>query len=159
LLDALGIAAQVVPNLPMRKALRGAAFKVREGSAFSRALGDSGQFPPVALRLIASGERSGELPRMLEEAAQQAARTRSLDDGADFGVGPGGNPRGRCDGAVHRARDPAADFRFEPDGEIADRRRRICRRMHAAKPGAASTIERDAAAVAHPEFPPDPGSR
>ena len=74
LLDALGIAAQVVPNLPMREALRGAAFKVREGSAFSRALGDSGQFPPVALRLIASGERSGELPRMLEEAAQQQQR-------------------------------------------------------------------------------------
>ncbi len=74
LLDALGIAAQVVPNLPMREALRGAAFKVREGSAFSRALGDSGQFPPVALRLIASGERSGELPRMLGEAAQQQQR-------------------------------------------------------------------------------------
>lgn len=74
LLDALGIAAQVVPNLPMREALRHAAFKVREGSAFSRALGESGLFPPVALRLIASGERSGELPRMLEEAAQQQQR-------------------------------------------------------------------------------------
>jgi general secretion pathway protein F len=69
LLDALGIAAQVVPNLPMREAMRRAAFKVREGSAFSRALGESGLFPPVALRLIASGERSGELPRMLGEAA------------------------------------------------------------------------------------------
>ncbi|MBO9662070.1 type II secretion system inner membrane protein GspF [Dokdonella sp.] len=74
LLDALGIAAQVVPNLPMREALKRAAFKVREGAAFSRALGESGQFPPVALRLIASGERSGELPRMLEEAAQQQQR-------------------------------------------------------------------------------------
>ncbi len=74
LLDALGIAAQVVPNLPMREALRRAAFKVREGTAFSRALGESGQFPPVALRLIASGERSGELPRMLEEAAAQQQR-------------------------------------------------------------------------------------
>lgn len=74
LLDALGIAAQVVPNLPMREALKRAAFKVREGSAFSRALGESGLFPPVALRLIASGERSGELPRMLEEAAQQQQR-------------------------------------------------------------------------------------
>ena len=74
LLDALGIAAQVVPNLPMREALRRAAFKVREGSAFSRALGESGQFPPVALRLIASGERSGELPRMLGEAAAQQQR-------------------------------------------------------------------------------------
>ncbi len=74
LLDALGIAAQVISNLPMRDALRRAAFKVREGSAFSRALGESGQFPPVALRLIASGERSGQLPRMLGEAAAQQQR-------------------------------------------------------------------------------------
>ena len=74
LLDALGIAAQVVENLPMREALKRAAFKVREGSAFSRALGESGQFPPVALRLIASGERSGELSRMLNEAASQQQR-------------------------------------------------------------------------------------
>ncbi|MBA8889514.1 general secretion pathway protein F [Dokdonella fugitiva] len=74
LLDALGIAAQVVSNLPMREALKRAAIKVREGGAFSRALGESGQFPPVALRLIASGERSGELPRMLEEAAAQQQR-------------------------------------------------------------------------------------
>lgn len=74
LLDALGIAAQVVPNLPMREALRRAAFKVREGSAFSRVLGESGHFPPVALRLIASGERSGQLPRMLGEAAAQQQR-------------------------------------------------------------------------------------
>lgn len=74
LLDALSIAAQVVPNLPMRSALRQAAFKVREGTGFAKALGDSGQFPPVALRLIASGERSGELPRMLDQAAQQQQR-------------------------------------------------------------------------------------
>ena len=53
LLDALAIAAQVVPNLPMRESLRQAAFKVREGSGFARALAESKQFPPVALRLIA----------------------------------------------------------------------------------------------------------
>ena len=74
LLEALSIAAQVVPNLPMREALRRAAFKVREGSGFARALAESGQFPPVALRLIASGEKSGELPRMLDEAAAQQQR-------------------------------------------------------------------------------------
>ncbi|MGA9422915.1 MAG: type II secretion system inner membrane protein GspF [Rhodanobacteraceae bacterium] len=74
LLDALSIAAQVVSNLPMRAALQRAAFKVREGGGFSRALGESGQFPPIALRLIASGERSGELPRMLIEAAAQQQR-------------------------------------------------------------------------------------
>jgi general secretion pathway protein F len=74
LLEALRVAAQVVSNLPMREALQHAAFKVREGSAFSRALGESGLFAPVVLRLVASGERSGELPRMLGEAAAQQQR-------------------------------------------------------------------------------------
>ena len=77
LLDALAIAAQVVPNLPMRDALRRAAVRVREGSGFARALGESGQFPSVALRLVASGEKSGELPRMLDEVA--AHQQRELD--------------------------------------------------------------------------------
>jgi general secretion pathway protein F len=74
LLDSLQIAAQVMPNLPMREAVKGAAVKVREGGSFSRALGESGYFPPVALRLIASGERAGELERMLDEAANQEQR-------------------------------------------------------------------------------------
>jgi general secretion pathway protein F len=74
LLDSLQIAAQVMPNLPMREAVKRAAVKVREGGSFSRSLGDSGYFPPVALRLIASGERAGELERMLDEAANQEQR-------------------------------------------------------------------------------------
>jgi general secretion pathway protein F len=74
LLDSLQIAAQVMPNLPMREAVRRAALKVREGGSFSRSLEDSGYFPPVALRLIASGERAGELEHMLEEAANQQQR-------------------------------------------------------------------------------------
>ncbi|HSM99467.1 MAG TPA: type II secretion system F family protein, partial [Rudaea sp.] len=74
LLDALQIGAQVMPSLPMRAAVKRAALKVREGGNFSRALGESGYFPPVALRLIASGERAGELERMLEEAANQQQR-------------------------------------------------------------------------------------
>lgn len=74
LLDSLQIGAQVMPNLPMRAAVKRAALKVREGGSFSRALGESGYFPPVALRLIASGERAGELERMLEEAANQQQR-------------------------------------------------------------------------------------
>jgi len=74
LLEALQIAAQVMPNLPMRAAVKRAAVTVREGGSFSRALGDSGYFPPVALRLIASGERAGELERMLDEAANHQQR-------------------------------------------------------------------------------------
>ena len=74
LLDALNIGAQVMPNLPMRAAVKRAAVKVREGGSFSRALGESGYFPAVALRLIASGERAGELERMLDEAANHQQR-------------------------------------------------------------------------------------
>jgi len=74
LLEALQIGAQVIPNLPMRAAIRRAAVKVREGGSFSRSLGESGYFPPVALRLIASGERAGELERMLDEAANHQQR-------------------------------------------------------------------------------------
>jgi general secretion pathway protein F len=74
LLDSLNIAAQVMPNLPMREAVRRAAVKVREGSAFSRALAESNYFAPVTLRLIASGERAGALERMLDEAANEQQR-------------------------------------------------------------------------------------
>jgi general secretion pathway protein F len=74
LLEALQIGAQVMPNLPMRAAVKRAAVKVREGGSFSRSLGESGYFPPVALRLIASGERAGELERMLDEAANHQQR-------------------------------------------------------------------------------------
>jgi len=74
LLESLQIGAQVVANLPMRAAIKRAAAKVREGGSFSRSLGESGYFPPVALRLIASGERAGELEHMLDEAANNQQR-------------------------------------------------------------------------------------
>ena len=74
LLEALTITARVVPNLAVRQAIGGASARVREGSSLARALGDSGQFPPVALRLIAAGERSGALDRMLAEAAAYCSR-------------------------------------------------------------------------------------
>ena len=74
LLDSLQIAAQVMPNLPMRDAVKRAAVRVREGGSFSRSLAESGFFPPVVLRLIASGERAGELEHMLDEAANQQQR-------------------------------------------------------------------------------------
>lgn len=73
-LDAIRLAAGTVRNRPMREALRRAGARVREGAGFARSLGDSGLFPPVALRLIASGERSGRLDRMLDEAARHQQR-------------------------------------------------------------------------------------
>jgi len=69
ILDALRISAQVISNLPMREAVQEAASRVREGTGISRALERSGQFPPMMLHLIASGETSGRLEQMLERAA------------------------------------------------------------------------------------------
>ena len=74
LLTALREAARVVANLPMRRALEEAALKVREGVTLSRALAASGLFPPILVHLIASGESSGKLDRMLERAAIQQER-------------------------------------------------------------------------------------
>ena len=74
ILDAMSISAQVVQNMPMRKAVEDAALKVREGMAINRALEQSGYFPPMTIHLIASGESSGKLDEMLERSATQQER-------------------------------------------------------------------------------------
>lgn len=73
-LDAMRISAEVMTNLPMRRAVRDAASRVREGSGISRALEQSGQFPPMLLHLVASGENSGKLEQMLDRAAVNQER-------------------------------------------------------------------------------------
>ncbi len=74
ILEGLRIAAQVVTNLPMRKAVEEAASKVREGSAIHKALDASKYFPPMTVHLIASGEASGNIEEMLERAAESQER-------------------------------------------------------------------------------------
>jgi general secretion pathway protein F len=77
-LEALSYAAQTVRNRPMQLSLRRAAARVREGGGFARALAESGLFPPVAVRLIASGEKSGRLDQMLDQAARHQQRELEL---------------------------------------------------------------------------------
>ncbi|HET6604734.1 MAG TPA: type II secretion system inner membrane protein GspF [Xanthomonadaceae bacterium] len=74
LLEALSIAAQVVQRIPLREALARVAVRVREGSSLSAALAETRQFPPVVVRLTASGERAGRLDAMLLEAADYTER-------------------------------------------------------------------------------------
>lgn len=69
LVEALNIGAQVIANLVIRADVLVAAQKVREGGSLTRALENSGQFPPMMLHMIASGERSGELDQMLTRTA------------------------------------------------------------------------------------------
>jgi general secretion pathway protein F len=90
LLEALSIAGQVVVNAPLREALARAALRVREGQGLARALTDTGQFPPIAVRLIASGEKSGRLDEMLFEAAAHSERELDTAVGLVTAVlGPG----------------------------------------------------------------------
>lgn len=90
LLEALSISSQVVGNLHLRQVLQRVASRVREGLPFSKVLSDTGYFPPVAVRLVASGERSGRLDQMLGEAAQQQERELDTALGvAMAALGPG----------------------------------------------------------------------
>jgi general secretion pathway protein F len=77
LLPALNAAAGVVSNLPMRSAVDEIYKKVREGGSLSRAIAATGLFPPVMTHLVASGEKSGRLPEMLDRIANQ--QTQELD--------------------------------------------------------------------------------
>lgn len=74
LLDAMSLANATVANHDLRAALGQAAARVREGVPLAQALARSGWFPPLAVRLIASGERAGRLDAMLDEAAAQLER-------------------------------------------------------------------------------------
>lgn len=69
LVEALRIAAEVTSNWHIRDAIRQTAVRVTEGGSLSRALEDSGYFPPMMMQMIASGEQSGELDDMLARAA------------------------------------------------------------------------------------------
>lgn len=71
LMTSLQAAARIVTLMPMQVAIKEATDAVRDGGALSRALRDSGQFPPILIHLIANAEASGELGKMLESAAVQ----------------------------------------------------------------------------------------
>ncbi len=85
-LEGMRIAAEVVTNLPMRRAVDEAARRVREGSSINRALHKSGFFPPMVVHLIASGEASGNLDEMLERAATSQERELETAVSALMGV-------------------------------------------------------------------------
>lgn len=71
LLKSLQAGADVVTNMPMKRAVEEAIDRVREGAPLARSLLGSQQFPPVLIYLIDSGEKTGRLDEMLERAAEQ----------------------------------------------------------------------------------------
>jgi general secretion pathway protein F len=71
LLTALETGKAVIANRVLRQAVDKAIGQVREGSALHKALATDKLFPPLLVHLIASGEASGTLGKMLERAAAQ----------------------------------------------------------------------------------------
>ena len=81
LVDAMNIAGEVVSNQYLKKRLTEATQRVSEGSSLRVALEGVGQFPPMLLHMVASGEASGELDQMLQRVAdyQQNEVQRIVD--------------------------------------------------------------------------------
>jgi general secretion pathway protein F len=71
IVNALGFAGAALDDEVFRSATSQAAARVREGQSISGSLKQGGVFPGMLLHLVASGEASGELARVLEQAARQ----------------------------------------------------------------------------------------
>jgi general secretion pathway protein F len=74
ILRSLQAAGETLGNEALRANAEDATTRVREGSSLARALAAKNQFPPVLVHLIRSGEATGNLPTMLERAAQGEAQ-------------------------------------------------------------------------------------
>lgn len=68
MLQALQITGDVLSNRAMAAALRDCAGEVKEGATLMGALGRSGLFPELVLRLTGVGEQTGQLDVMLQRA-------------------------------------------------------------------------------------------
>ena len=86
LLDSLRIAGEVLTNLVLRDSSGHVAERVQEGASLSRALQQSGHFPPMMVHMIASGEASGELETMLARSASNQERELEVALGAAMAI-------------------------------------------------------------------------
>jgi type IV pilus assembly protein PilC len=69
-LEAMSHAIRVVENRVIANGLRKASNLIKDGFAISVALKKTGVFPPIMIQLIATGEETGEMNRLLEKAAE-----------------------------------------------------------------------------------------
>jgi general secretion pathway protein F len=74
ILRALDTSRDTLSNVAMKTLVEDATASVREGASLARALSAQKYFPPMLVHMIRAGEITGELPAMLERAAdsQQA---------------------------------------------------------------------------------------
>lgn len=69
ILRALQTSRDTLSNVAMRRQVEEASNSVREGASLARALSVHKHFPPMLIHMIRAGEFTGELPAMLERAA------------------------------------------------------------------------------------------
>ncbi|MGC6492993.1 MAG: type II secretion system F family protein [Myxococcota bacterium] len=65
IITALSITRDVVGNVVLSDVIQQASLNIQEGQSISGPLKQSGEFPPMVIHMIAVGERTGELERML----------------------------------------------------------------------------------------------
>lgn len=70
LLNALDIVSHIVTNTIIRRAIEETKISVQEGASVSDPLKKSGQFPPIVTHMIAIGEKTGDIEKMLERVAE-----------------------------------------------------------------------------------------
>lgn len=69
IISALQIVEAVVGNVILSRTIHEAAVNIQEGQSIALPLRQSGEFPPLVTHMIAIGERTGELERMLTSVA------------------------------------------------------------------------------------------
>ncbi|QDP72763.1 type II secretion system protein GspF [Legionella israelensis] len=70
ILETMKVSASLINNLVIRNEFDDAAIKVREGTSISKALKETSFLSPMAVHLIASGEKSGQIASMMERTAR-----------------------------------------------------------------------------------------
>ncbi len=70
ILRALQTSRDTLSNVAMRQQVEDATAAVREGVSLARSLAQHRHFPPMLVHMIRAGEVTGELPAMLNRAAQ-----------------------------------------------------------------------------------------
>ncbi len=80
ILDALELSGLAAGNKVFLKSSRAVENDVREGRPIAEAMRDAGAFPPVLTNMVAVGEETGDLPKMLGRVAD------SLDFEVDNGM-------------------------------------------------------------------------
>ena len=70
IINAMGIVNKVIGNVVLADTIEKATVNIREGQSIAMPLRQSGEFPPLVTHMIAIGEKTGELERMLTSVAE-----------------------------------------------------------------------------------------